>query len=184
MDILKKLSPQQLAALSSEQLAVIIDKGCNFGGDMAKLRDLVQNMEKPIKCSDCATNAQTGRCAACGSVEIKGNAIAELNSILLKHHEVKFYVMCNKAKKYSDILTEEEIKAKYPLIDIFINMPTSKGTVHLDTEFMNQFNPITAKNLIKVSWYVIDIYEHLIKNGVNMNHVSANNTTCDISLPQ
>lgn len=186
MDILKSLSPEQLAVLSPEQLSAIVGKGSEFTSDFAKLRDIISNMGKrscnKSRCSshssndickscDCGYRNKTGRCEDCGKTSIKGDIIVDINKILLKYSHIKFYVTYNASKDQSNVLIEEEIKAKYPLIDIISNIPDKQG-LGSDGAFMNQFDPITATNLVKVYHHVIQVYDYLTQNGIT-NYVEA-----------
>lgn len=179
METLKYLSPEQIAALSTEKLQVILqaEKHRDFDGDLAYMRIFFKDrckMKYEIE-KNSYGNSDT-------SLIYSDSEAERIRTLAVKYSKQKFYVLCepNKTKdafqyRNFELLTEEEMLAKCPLIEE-LNWKISLSG-YLDYGFHNGKTPnsedgtrkifFNIPNLILVDPMALRIYE-LMKNFISI----------------
>ncbi len=157
MDILKQFTPEQLKALSAEQIRAIMGAAVVSDSDMAYLKLFIRGISGGYDSFNYREDLNRFR------------------EILLKYPKYKFYIVTKYTRWVSndgetyfqfpiDIMGEDEMRARCPHIDCLADMPLNTHIPPGASSIGQMIYGIT--NVYRVESQKLDMYDHLVKGGV------------------
>ncbi len=146
MDVLCKMTPEQLAALSPEVARAIIEGSNNeYESKVAIVREMFMRYGKQL-------------------INITEEETVTIRTFLLRYPNTQFYAIFTRAASYTEISWfggEQDLECKYPGI---------MGLLKLDLfEQMNNNKLICLNSCPNINWVnsqIVNIYDYMVRNDL------------------